>query len=191
VPNKLTKINVIDVETSCWNSSEEQGDQPQEIIEIGIATLNTADWSISNEASWLIYPEKSKISKFCTDLTGITQRRVEKEGSPFAAVLRNLQLSPYHIKEHAWGSWGDFDRKAFERNCEVRGLKYPFGPTHLNMKYLYALMNGLPKELGMDDALQHARLPLVGRHHDAGDDAYNIAKLAQTIFYHAGVPVPA
>ncbi|WP_246581134.1 hypothetical protein [Deinococcus aestuarii] len=45
------------------------------------------------------------------------------------------------------------------------------------MKTEFSRTNGLPKRLGMAEALEYADLPLEGRHHQGEDDAWNIGAL--------------
>ena len=56
-------------------------------------------------------------------------------------------------------------------------MRYPFGRTHLNIKSLFALVHALPHEVGMDEALKLAGLPLEGTHHRGVDDARNLAQI--------------
>jgi inhibitor of KinA sporulation pathway (predicted exonuclease) len=56
-------------------------------------------------------------------------------------------------------------------------VPYPFGPGHLNVKTLFAVCHALPREMGMDAALERLDRPLEGTHHRAGDDAWNIAAI--------------
>ena len=64
---------------------------------------------------------------------------------------------------------------------EVITKAYPFGPSHINVKTLFALKQKLPHELGMDEALQKLGIPLEGVHHRGKDDANNIAKIVREI----------
>jgi inhibitor of KinA sporulation pathway (predicted exonuclease) len=108
-----------------------------------------------------VRPEKSHVSPFCTSLTTLTQADVD------AGVTR----------DRVFASYGDYDRRQFERQCTTRGIPYPFGPTHLNVKNLFALERRLDREVGMDGALRMLGLPLEGTHHRGGDDAWNIAAI--------------
>ena len=93
----------------------------------------------------------------------------------FAETCATLRRE-LHADSRPWASWGDYDRKQFERQCAATGTPYPFSARHTNAKAQYALAHGL-RRMGMDEALQHARLPLEGRHHRGEDDAWNIAAL--------------
>lgn len=71
-PNVL----VIDVESTCWEPPEVQPkNEISEIIEIGIAVVNIKSLQIIENESVIIRPQKSKVSKFCTKLTTLTQDR--------------------------------------------------------------------------------------------------------------------
>ncbi len=171
-------INVIDLETTCYydaNSSE-----PHDIIEIGICTLDISEDIpvVGEKRSILVKPRRSRINEFCTQLTTITQEMVDTDGIDLEEALTILRQE-YKCKNRAWASWGDFDRKMFEKQCDELRLKYPFGPRHMNLKCLYSILNHLPYELGMAAALERENLPLVGTHHRGHDDAQNIAKLAR------------
>lgn len=172
------KIIVVDVESTCWENNQMRptGEQ-SEIIEIGICILHIASGEIANGKSILVKPARSKVSPFCTQLTTITQDMVEG-GISFAEACALIQ-DEYDAKNHLWGSWGDYDRKMFQSQCPGFGVEYPFSDNHVNLKKLFAAKYQLPKAVGMARALQVAGLDLIGTHHRGGDDAMNIARLAQ------------
>ena len=76
-----------------------------------------------------------------------------------------------------WASYGDYDRQKFEQQCAGRGVPYPFGKTHINVKSLLALTAGLSRELGMAGGLEKLGISLEGTHHRGCDDAWNIAAI--------------
>jgi inhibitor of KinA sporulation pathway (predicted exonuclease) len=139
-------ILVVDVESSCWDKDQPKN-EISEIIEIGIAVVNIDKLEITNNSTIIVKPQRSKISKFCTDLTTLTQDQVD-QGITFQEAT-NLLLTEYNSKNRIFVSWGDYDRKMFENNSRDYNVKYPFGPRHLNLKNLFALANGLEKEVGM------------------------------------------
>ncbi len=87
----------------------------------------------------------------------------------------------YRSDERLFASWGDYDRAQFQRNCRTYDLKYPFGPTHLNVKNLFSISLGLKRELGLDEACQRLGLTMEGQHHRGVDDAWNIARILCTL----------
>jgi len=171
---RLDHILVIDVESTCWKGAPPSG-QESEIIEIGLCVLDVASLQRLENRSILVRPEHSTVSAYCTALTTLTQADVE-DGLALREACRVLRRE-YHAGQRIWGSYGDYDRRQFERNCRARGITYPFGPGHINVKSLFAVMHGLSKEVGLDKALEILGLPLEGTHHRGGDDAWNIARI--------------
>lgn len=171
---QLDEVLVVDVEATCWEGSPPPG-QRNEIIEIGVCPVDVATGERGERRSILVRPARSTVSPFCTKLTTLTQEQVS-EGVSFdeaCALLRREHRSDRRV----WASYGDYDRKQFERQCADEGVRYPFGPRHVNVKTLFALARALPREVGMSEALRIAGLPLDGTHHRGHDDAWNIAGL--------------
>ena len=175
--NKLDKnVLVIDLESTCWEPKSSQPiDEISEIIEIGITLVNTKDLQIVKKDTIIIKPEKSTISDFCTNLTGLTSEIV-KSGISFPEAV-NILKKDYKSHKTTFISWGDYDRKMFEKNCKNYCVDYPFGPRHINLKNCFSIFNGLDKEVGLDSALDYYHLPLEGTHHRGEWDAYNTAKI--------------
>ncbi|MFI5729130.1 exonuclease domain-containing protein [Kribbella sp. NPDC051587] len=167
-------LNVIDLEATCWEGEPPPG-MDNEIIEIGLTTIDIDSWQRVEKHQILVRPERSEISPFCTELTGLTAASVSG-GVSFDDACA-LLISQYGAAERAWMSWGDYDRKQFERQCAATGVAYPFGPTHVNAKARFTEVRGLKRRPGMSQALELAGLPLEGRHHSGTDDAWNIAAL--------------
>lgn len=175
---KLDQIMVIDVEATCWDGAPPEG-QVSEIIEIGICPIEVATGRRIEARSVFVRPERSRVSSFCTALTTLTQEQVDS-GVSFTDACA-LLMREYGTRDRVWASWGDYDRRQFERQCQEMGVAYPFGATHLNAKTLFALALELPHECGMGAALERLGLPLKGTHHRAGDDAWNIAAILATL----------
>lgn len=168
---KLDRINVIDIEATCWQGTPPPGEE-QEIIEIGLCVVDVGSGQRLKRESFLIKPERSCVSAFCTELTTLTQRQVERDGMSFeraCAILRRR----YGVSQRIWASYGDYDRRQFEKQCGERGIDYPFSPTHINVKNLFAVMYALPREVGLLEALGRLCLTPEGTHHRGVDDAWN------------------
>lgn len=171
-----SKVLVIDVESTCWELPEKPGHgEFSEIIEIGLAVVDTDKLVIEHNEGILVSPQSSRVSKFCTKLTTLTQGMVDK-GVTFQEAMKRLQTE-FHSGDRTFISWGDYDRKMFEKNCHDYGVRYPFGPRHMNLKNSFTILNGLSREPGMDHALDHLKLKLDGTHHRGVDDARNIANI--------------
>jgi inhibitor of KinA sporulation pathway (predicted exonuclease) len=176
------KINVIDLEATCWDGpfgSTPDG-QRQEIIEIGVAVVDMDKRSIVDNESIYVKNTHSYVSDFCTELTGITAEKLEREGVPYQDAIEKLE-SQYSSFYRPFVSWGDFDRNQFKRDCEAKDVKYPF-LTHLNIKTIDAIEASLSHGRSMDTALNRRGIELEGKHHSGKDDAYNTAKILLDIF---------
>lgn len=167
-------LNVVDVEATCWTGDPPPG-MVSEIIEVGLTVVDLEAGTRVAKHSILVRPQRSTVSDFCTELTSLTPAQVA-EGISFAEACKLLAV------DHAsgirrWASWGDYDRKQFERQCQATQTPYPFGSRHVNAKAAFTEAYGLRKRPGMANALEIAGFPLDGRHHRGDDDAWNIAAL--------------
>lgn len=167
-------LNVVDVEATCWDESPPPG-QSSEIIEIGLTVVDVVSRARISRHRIVVRPERSTVSPFCSELTGLTQADVES-GISFDEACGSL-ATLHATGARAWASWGDYDRKQFLRQCADTSTDYPFGRRHINAKAVFATAFNLPRPVGMDRALDIAGLPLEGRHHRGDDDAWNIAAL--------------
>lgn len=172
MPKLNDQIVVVDVEATCWQGGVPEGEE-SEIIEIGVCLLDVASGERGERSRLLVRPERSRVSGFCTELTGLTQEEVEG-GVSFVEACAALRAR-FRTRERVWASFGEYDRMKFETQCAARGVEYPFGGRHLNVKALFALAAGLPREVGMARALEILGMPLEGTHHRGEDDAWNIA----------------
>lgn len=174
MPKRLDEILVVDVESTCWDGEPPAG-QSSEIIEIGLCPLDVASLRPQSKRSVLIHPQFSTVSDFCTQLTTLKPQDLEG-GIAFSDAVRLLKKE-YFSQQRLWASWGDYDRRQFERVCKLYKVGYPFGQSHLNVKSLFAVSMGLPHEVGMSTALEHLGWELEGTHHRGDDDAANIARI--------------
>ncbi len=71
-----TLLNVVDVEATCWQDGPPDG-QVSEIIEIGLTTVDLSLGQRIGRHRILVRPQRSAVSAFCTELTGLTQAEVD------------------------------------------------------------------------------------------------------------------
>ena len=173
-------VNIIDLEATCWEGAESPEDSRQEIIEIGLAVVSVREKEIQKTESILVEPVQSEVSKFCEELTSLTQERLEEEGISFYKAKKELYEN-YDSDARPFASWGNFDRRAFKRDCKVKNVGYPFC-THMNVKTLDAWEAELKNEKGLRTAMRRRNLEFEGEHHRGEDDAYNVAKVLLDIF---------
>lgn len=187
---ELNHVFVVDVEATCWETRDEQGDRPNEVIEIGICVLELKTGKILDPSGYVIKPRSTTISPFCTKLTGWTQAEID-EGSDIVDVLPAITRDYGITKNHVWFSCGEYDR--VKLGCDgggslgaLYGIKrfdnpFAFMRAHVNIKTLFAMKHKLSREMGMERMLTHISEKLEGRHHRGVDDACNIAKIVRSV----------
>ncbi|MEG3631449.1 3'-5' exonuclease [Streptomyces poriticola] len=182
-------LNVIDVEATCWAGQPPPG-SVSEIIEIGLAVVDVTARERVARHRILVRPDRSAVSSFCTELTGITAREAGS-GVGFAEACRVLARE-HDAGARPWASWVDYDRRQFVRQCRATGVAVPFGHaperSHTNAKAVFTEAYGLPRRPGMAQALEIAGLPLQGRHHRGVDDAWNVAALVLDLMERGAWP---
>jgi len=194
----LSEILVVDVESTCWNDDydlypEERELKPaemvNEVIEIGVAALNIKTRGVTQRASIVIKPRYSKVSRFCTELTGWTQEQIDEEGLDIVDALKEFE-NIFKPEGKVWCSYGEYDRWMLSSTTKQGLFKYGIAPVdnpfdrmrgHFNIKTLMALKHKLNREMGMAKALNYYGLKLEGRHHNGADDAWNIAQIASKV----------
>lgn len=179
---QLDCILVVDVEATCWEGDPPAG-QASDIVEIGLCLLDIASIEREEKASFIVRPERYTVSEYCTRLTTLTPEQAS-QGISFAEACEILRRK-YRAKERVWASYGDYDRRQFERQCMELKVAYPFGSAHLNVKSLLAVASGWSREVGMEAALERLGLPHEGVHHRGGDDAWNIAAILARLLLSA------
>lgn len=181
---------VIDVESTCWETREEQGTKPNEVIEIGVAVLEYKTAQVVERASIVVKPRYTSISPFCTQLTGWTQADVD-EGFDIADAFKEFETMFKPTPMHVWYSCGEYDRMKLSSHTDAGvGRLYAIGPnnnpfdrmrSHVNIKTMFALKRKMSKEAGMASMLKMIGATQEGRHHNGADDALNIAKIVSYV----------
>ena len=168
---------VIDVEATCWEKNPPSGtpidERKNEIIEIGITPISMPDKEIQESESIIVLPTTTEISEFCTQLTTLTPKFVAENGISFRDAIEYMRKK-YRTDRNMWGSWGDYDKDAFRRQCQNEYVKYPFNSAHLNIKSLFTWTYGF--SCGLGRATKHLKIPFEGTAHRGVDDSKNIAK---------------
>ncbi|MBB4861249.1 inhibitor of KinA sporulation pathway (predicted exonuclease) [Pseudomonas nitritireducens] len=167
----LSKLACWDMEMCCW-----EGRPIGEIISIGIAELHLPTGRITREANYIVRPDRDKVSEFCTELTGITQRMVDRQGRSLADVLKTIEMK-FGGAGKVYVAWGD-DAGYLQRQCDWRGIKSPVKQS-LDASLLYRIRQRMTdgKSVGLLSALTKAGLAFEGRQHNSLNDAKNLARL--------------
>lgn len=171
---------VIDLEATCWELGDPLKGQ-NEIIEIGLVILSPSKEELW-QGGWFVRPKLTPIlSAFCTRLTTIEQNQIDN-ASTFSIAMNMLQeqvtaITHASVGESLFVSWGNYDRRQFEKDCDLHTYTYPFG-EHFNLKQEFMRLHNI-KRAGLDIALELMSLPLLGTHHRGIDDAINISRILQ------------
>ncbi|GAA2896208.1 3'-5' exonuclease [Streptosporangium fragile] len=168
-------LNVVDVEATCWPGRVVPPGQATEIIEIGLCVVDLAIRARVSRHRILVRPERSAITDFCTELTGLTRHDVD-QGLSFSAACA-LLVDEHEAKTRPWASWGGFDRRQFAEQCAATGVPYPFSPFHTDAKQRFAAVYGLSHRPSRPEAFRVAGLSPEGTEHRGADDAWNAGAL--------------
>ena len=166
---------ILDLEATCWPSNS---GRTQEIIEIGALKLDKYGNIISDFKSFVRPNLFNILSDYCKELTGITQEEINS--APFFAGIFPKFLNwiiETGLEYRIW-SWGLYDRKQFNADCEEHQLKTDWlDGKHYNLKKEFQKARTHRRQVGMKKALNILNLKLEGSHHRAFDDAINISKI--------------
>lgn len=160
----------LDLELTCWEGEPPAG-ETSEIIQVGIVEVNTLDLRLSRKESFFVRSANTKVSEYCTNLTGITQRQVDRQGRAIYEVLNTIK-NKYGSTRKVCYAWGD-DEAAIDRVCRTF-------PSPLNMQDLghnFKAMMGLEHGISLTNAIAMLGGAFEGRAHDALVDAENLARL--------------
>ncbi|AAW86009.1 exonuclease domain-containing protein [Aliivibrio fischeri] len=173
----FNRIVCFDLEMCCWN--ENGKGRTGEIIEVGLAEIDLTKGEVVKRAQYYVKPEKDEISLFCVDLTGISPRKIEKQGRPLADVLKSM-VKNFGGTNKIYAAWGH-DEQILEAECKAKGIEVPFN-EFLNLATIYRIRSRKKNErMGQRRAMEELNIEWEGRQHSGYVDAYNLAQLALKI----------
>jgi inhibitor of KinA sporulation pathway (predicted exonuclease) len=179
----LTRFILLDLEATCWEDKDYQLEN-SELLEIGLVEVDVVEKTIVKKKGYLIKPEKTNISAYCTKLTGINQELINQDGMNLARALKLIRREFPHSPTIAWGAWGN-DKDFITRACEQFNqanpavqVSLPFTGPYIDFQWLYAFIRGKDKIVSLKTALEEEGLEFVeGIQHRAMPDAYNTARV--------------
>ena len=169
---------IVDLEATCWEAREHRAEE-METIEIGAVLVEPGADAPARAFQAFVRPVRHPVlSRFCRELTSITQAEVDAAERFPAALVRFLEWigDPRAV---LFASWGEYDARQLQRDCRLHGIAYPIG-RHWNLKRAVARELGR-KPAGMSTILAELGLALEGTHHRGLDDARNIARIVQVV----------
>lgn len=177
-------LGVLDFECTCDNPLPEGF--LHEIIEFPVILLNIKTLEVISVFHAYCRPSLNPIlTKFCKNLTGVTQSQVD------SAETLDVVLAKVHtwIETHVWskgktfafatdGPW-DFDKFLYPE-CKRLGIKYPsYCKTFVDVRSHYSRFYGLRG--GISFMLEKLGKTFEGREHSGLDDARNITRIVQEL----------
>lgn len=173
--------NVLDLELTCYPGGVFPPDERQEIIEIGLTTVDLYSMKILKTRSIPVIPTMSRVSAFCTELTGWTEEALKRRGVEFPEAVRRL-TELYGSRNRLLVTDSAGDRKAMDWQCAIFGLPSAFGPYEQNVSVLYSIATGDFRNVKLEEKLERLNLKFEGVPHRADTDSKNIARLMVELF---------
>lgn len=171
------KVLVIDLEATCSDDESIMG-EAMEIIEIGACWVNEEGEVLEVFQSFVRPTQHPILTKFCTELTTITQDQVD--GAPTFDQIAPLfeQFAQLHQSSQSmWCSWGNYDKRQFQYDSVRHKVPNPVEHLeHVNLKALFAKSRKI-KQVGMTKALSILGIEHHGVPHRGLDDALGVAKI--------------
>jgi len=170
------KFLVIDFELTCWDNNDNTN--ISEIIEIGIVELDSNNMEILRTGQYFVKPNFSEISKYCSQLTGITDKKLKHAFlyDKIAEILKNK----WGTKNKTWMAWG-IDLKSAIDNDNLYNIENTFSYSYVNLSHIFSIKHKNKKATNLKEALKYYNLEFEGREHSALSDAINTAKLAKLL----------
>ena len=171
---------VLDFEANC---KKDERIVPQEIIEFPIVPVDVKAQKVLYDSVFHSYvtPTETKLTEFCTELTGITESLIGNAGT-IKEVLQQVQkyIIDLDIDENdfCFVTCGDFDFRCLKREAEHKKLDYPDClKRYINIKDIFRTFFSVKGSSSMTHMLDYFKLNLDGKHHSGIDDSKNIAKI--------------
>jgi inhibitor of KinA sporulation pathway (predicted exonuclease) len=155
------------------------------IVQIGAVVGDTATGEIVQRLRVYVNPGEP-IAPFITDLCGITQEQIDKEGVTLDEAYQQLkEMHRRHTEFINPVTWGGGDsQEVFEQISDDARKDWCFGRRWIDAKTLVvSQMIGKENRVysgGLSSAMKRFNLKFEGRKHDAQDDAENTWR----IYYH-------
>jgi len=172
--NRQDRIIVVDCESTCWKNDQPPEGELQEIIQIGYTFLNPITLELSEPYEIMVRPQRSRISEYCTELTGLTWDSV-KSGIIYQDAVKYF-MKTAATRSCVWAGWGLEDQDFMRQSSEM-GAIYPFGLNYINLQDLHWILMGKTIKPSLKRSVEEMGMVFEGRWHNAKDDAYNTARI--------------
>lgn len=172
----MNNIIVLDIEGTCSDNKHWRKQNYSEIISMGVVEIEMSNFKIIPRDNILVKPIKTRITDYCTMLTGLTQVELDEKGIPFEHACLRLKTK-YNTHKKIWASFGIKDKMIFRAQCFATKTEFPMGTQYYDVRNLSALLLGLKEEKGLNETLNMLDMEFDGRSHNSLDDSKNTARI--------------
>ncbi len=151
------------------------------IIQIGAVVGDTNTGEVTHRLRVYVNPDEP-VAPYITELTGITQTQIDKEGVSLHDAY--LQLKEFHLKYSTFinpVTWGGGDSQAvYDRLDQSDKDTWCFGRRWIDAKTIHVtrqISEGRVLSGGLSTSMKAYGLKFQGRKHDAQDDAENTFRI--------------
>jgi inhibitor of KinA sporulation pathway (predicted exonuclease) len=173
-------ICILDFEATCWENNKEH-----EIIEFPsiLWRWDSKGFHRISDIQIFVKPKINPVvSKFCHNLTGITQQQVDNG----VTLEEALKLHKEWLEKHAnldrtlivtCGHWDI--KNMLPNDLKLNNLKHPHSvyKRYSDIKVIFKDIMNTRSRKGMTGMLSILSLKLEGRHHSGIDDCHNISRI--------------
>lgn len=177
-------ICVLDFEATC----HEKGKQNHEIIEFPSILYLLKDKKLTYITEFREYCKPTGnplLSEFCTNLTGITQDKIDSADSFHNIFKRHQEWLKKHVEnldDLVFLSCGAWDWGQLEKECRCHKITIPKIYTrYINIKKEFQKAYKNKNPLGMAGMLTFSNMTLIGKHHCGLDDCKNIGRILEKL----------
>jgi len=178
---------ILDLEATCYDKNSNSETKPRgfvnEIIEIGAYKLNEQG-EVIDEFSKFLKPTKFPyISKFCNELTTITQDDIDNAEEAFFVLGEFFAWARKDNEQPTYVSWGFYDKRQFRDDLKLNKFSQDIidqfinDNNHISLKHRHGEINKFKKPIGLGGACKFEKFNFQGTAHRGIDDAKNIVNI--------------
>ena len=170
-------ITIFDLEYTAWECSMARHwltpGEFKEVVQIGAVKLDADSFAILDEFEVLVVPRINPVlSPYFEKLTGITSRRLARDGKDFAAAYAGFLDFAGEGPIAAFGR----DDRALQDNRRLYGMTGAGAlPLFYDLRGWFAVLGVDPRGMHSCDIAPALDMPFQGRAHNALDDARSVA----------------
>jgi inhibitor of KinA sporulation pathway (predicted exonuclease) len=183
---RADRVVVFDLELTCWDTPVPPAGEEPEIIQIGWCLLDPVTGERFDRQHLMVRPAKSRISAYCTALTGITPTDVRRGNSLRDVCVRMTKMG---LRQYACAGYGD-DLGCLLEHCAKSGAESPLSDSYINVALLVQLASNTYKGVGLDKACKSLGFDPEGTAHRADWDAWNAARVLGALLRGAWSDAP-